>query len=109
MCEAGCSLSSIGTPPARSPISPTRIPNTLAERDAWTIHDKQDRWDLIKINPGLVHGPALTKASASMSLSTMKQLTGRTMALGAPSLGPQRVPRAVPRRRNGAGRGVGRH
>ncbi|MEO9139124.1 MAG: NAD-dependent epimerase/dehydratase family protein [Jatrophihabitans sp.] len=59
---------------------------TLAEREAWTIHDKQDRWDLITINPGLVLGPSLAKASASTSLSTMKQLTDGTMALGAPSL-----------------------
>lgn len=59
---------------------------TVAERAAWEICEAQDRWDLVTINPGLVLGPALTTASKSGSMTTMKMFTDGTMALGAPDL-----------------------
>ncbi len=50
----------------------------LAEKEAWKIHDAQNRWRLVTINPGMVGGPALTKSSASTSIDTMIALgTGR--------------------------------
>jgi nucleoside-diphosphate-sugar epimerase len=57
-----------------------------AERAAWDIHAKQSRWDLVTINPGLVLGPSLAKASASTSLVFMKQLTKGTMYPAAPDM-----------------------
>ncbi|MGH8461725.1 MAG: SDR family oxidoreductase, partial [Stenotrophobium sp.] len=58
----------------------------VAEREAWAIQQKQSRWDLVTINPGLVLGPSLTQSSASTSLVFIKQLSNGTMALGAPHL-----------------------
>lgn len=50
----------------------------LAEKEAWKIHDAQQRWRLVVINPGMVGGPALTQASASTSIDTMVAMgTGR--------------------------------
>lgn len=58
----------------------------VAEKEAWAIQGKQSRWDLVTINPGLVLGPSMTRASASTSLTTMKQLVNGTMFPAAPSL-----------------------
>ena len=58
----------------------------VAEKEAWAIQKKQSRWDLVTINPGLVLGPSLTKASASMSLDFIKQLANGTMYPAAPDL-----------------------
>ncbi|HEX4870700.1 MAG TPA: aldehyde reductase [Nevskiaceae bacterium] len=57
-----------------------------AEREAWKIHDAQTRWRLVTINPGLVLGPALTRASDSYSFTVIRQLVNGTMFLGAPPL-----------------------
>ncbi|MGH8505790.1 MAG: SDR family oxidoreductase [Stenotrophobium sp.] len=57
-----------------------------AEKEAWAIQKKQSRWDLVTINPGLVLGPSLTRASASTSLVFIKQLTNGTMFPAAPDL-----------------------
>jgi nucleoside-diphosphate-sugar epimerase len=59
---------------------------TVAEKEAWAIQAKQSRWDLVTINPGLVLGPSMTRASASTSLTTMKQLVNGTMFPAAPHL-----------------------
>lgn len=59
---------------------------TVAEREAWRIHDAQDQWDLVTINPTFVLGPSLTTASASTSLSTLKQFADGTLFAGAPEL-----------------------
>jgi nucleoside-diphosphate-sugar epimerase len=58
----------------------------VAEKEAWAINGKQKRWDLVTINPGLVLGPSLTKASASTSLVFIRQLANGTMYPGAPKL-----------------------
>lgn len=65
---------------------PYSYSKVAAEREAWKIHDAQSRWDLVTINPSLVLGPSMTRASASTSLTTMKQLVDGTMFLGAPDL-----------------------
>lgn len=59
---------------------------TVAEKEAWAMQAKQSRWDLVTINPGLVLGPSMTRASASTSLTTMKQLVNGTMFPAAPHL-----------------------
>lgn len=57
-----------------------------AEREAWALQQKQSRWDLVTVNPGLVLGPSLTQASASTSLVFIRQLANGTMFPGAPAL-----------------------
>lgn len=59
---------------------------TVAEREAWSIQQAQDRWDLVTIHPGLVLGPSLTKVSISGSMTTMKMFTDFSLATGAPHL-----------------------
>lgn len=58
----------------------------VAEREAWTWHNKQSRWDLVTINPSLIMGPALTTQSISASITTLQQFGDGTMAMGAPAL-----------------------
>lgn len=59
---------------------------TVAEQEAWRYQREQDRWDMVTIHPGLVLGPSLTTASASTSLTTMKQFADGTLLAGAPDL-----------------------
>lgn len=59
---------------------------TVAEREAWTIRRAQHRWDLVTVHPSLVLGPALTTASASGSMTTMRHFTDNSLVLGAPAL-----------------------
>lgn len=65
---------------------PYSYSKTVAERDAWAIHGAQQRWDLVTIHPSLVLGPALTTASASGSMTTMRHFVDLSMAMGAPAL-----------------------
>lgn len=58
----------------------------LAEKEAWKIHDAQNRWRLVTINPGMVGGPALTKASASTSIDTMRALGNGRLWPAVPSM-----------------------
>lgn len=58
----------------------------LAEEEAWKIAKTQQRWDLVCINPSLVLGPSLSRASDSTSLSTIRDLTNGSMKPGAPAL-----------------------
>ena len=59
---------------------------TVAEKAAWEMCEAQTRWDLVTINPGLVLGPALTTASKSGSMATMKAFINGSLAGGAPDL-----------------------
>lgn len=60
----------------------------LAEKKAWEIADKQDRWQLVTINPSLVLGPPLNpKATTSASFDLLKQMGDGTLKMGAPKLG----------------------
>jgi len=65
---------------------PYSYSKTVAEKEAWAIQGKQDRWDLVTINPGLVLGPSLTTASKSGSMTTMRFFIDRSFAAGAPAL-----------------------
>ena len=70
--------------------SPTHQPysysKTVAEKEAWKIAEKQDRWKLVVINPSFVVGPSLTEASNSESLNFMNDLLSGKFKMGAPDL-----------------------
>jgi nucleoside-diphosphate-sugar epimerase len=59
---------------------------TVAEQAAWEMAKAQDRWDMVTIHPGLILGPALTTASKSGSMTTMKAFVDYSLATGAPDL-----------------------
>ena len=60
---------------------------TLAEREAWEINQKQDRWDLVTINPTLVMGPGINPHGTSESFNMMKQYGDGTLKSGVPRWG----------------------
>jgi len=60
---------------------------TLAEREAWEIHGRQERWDLVAVNPSLVLGPGLNPHGTSESFTIMKQFGDGTLKSGVPRLG----------------------
>ncbi|MEM7585604.1 MAG: NAD-dependent epimerase/dehydratase family protein [Acidobacteriota bacterium] len=60
---------------------------TLAEREAWEIQGRQDRWDLVTVNPSLVMGPGINPHGTSESFSIMKQFGDGTLKAGAPRWG----------------------
>lgn len=65
---------------------PYNYSKTLAEREAWDISERQGRWDLVVVNPGLVLGPSLSKDSHSESVRTIMRLSDGTFKLGVPQL-----------------------
>lgn len=56
---------------------------TIAEKEAWNISKKQNRWKLVVINPCMVLGPSLSKHPTSGSFETMRQLADGSMKSGA--------------------------
>lgn len=60
---------------------------TVAEREAWSIHEKQDQWDLVVINPSLVIGPGINPNATSESFNIIKQFGDGSMKAGAPRVG----------------------
>lgn len=71
--------------------SPTHQPyaysKTMAEKKAWEIHDAQDRWRLVVMNPPGIFGPGVRLHSGAESFNIMTQLGDGTVALGAPRVG----------------------
>lgn len=65
---------------------PYSYSKTLAEQEAITIQGAQSRWSMVTVNPGLVLGPSLAKASDSTSLSTMLELMDGSLRTGVPEL-----------------------
>lgn len=55
-----------------------------AEKAAWEIASKQNRWQLVTVNPSLVVGPGLNPHATSESFNIIKQLSDGTMAQGVP-------------------------
>jgi nucleoside-diphosphate-sugar epimerase len=66
--------------------NPYNYSKVLAEKEAWKIHDAQDRWSLVVLNPGFVMGPALTNASGSASISFITDLLNGKQKMGVPEL-----------------------
>ena len=65
---------------------PYSFAKVLAEKEAWKIHESQNSWDLVVINPGFVMGPALTKTSNSGSIDFMTDILKGKFKMGAPKL-----------------------
>ena len=59
---------------------------TLAELLAWEMAGRQDRWDLVVVNPGLVLGPGLSPHTAAEGVLLMRDLGGGYYRFGAPEL-----------------------
>jgi len=69
---------------AHQPYSYSKL---LAEREAWKLHDAQDRWDLVTINPSLVAGPGINPNATSESFNLIKQFGDGRLKSGAPRMG----------------------
>ncbi|CAB1079978.1 Dihydroflavonol-4-reductase (EC [Olavius algarvensis Delta 1 endosymbiont] len=67
--------------------SPYSYSKMLAEKEAWKINEKQDRWDLVTINPTLVIGPGINPHATSESFKVVKQFGDGSMKSGAPRVG----------------------
>ena len=63
---------------------PYSYSKVLAEKLAWSIEEKQNRWKLVVINPALVIGPSLSGKSTSASHEFIKQLGDGTSKAGCP-------------------------
>lgn len=66
--------------------SPYSYSKTLAEREAWAVHEAQDRWELVVVNPCMVMGPGVRIHQGSESYNMLKSLGDGTMASGMPDL-----------------------
>lgn len=64
---------------------PYNFSKVEAEKLAWEINKKQNRWQLLTINPGLVLGPALG-ATQSESMHIMQDFGNGMLLMGAPKL-----------------------
>lgn len=58
----------------------------IAEKEAWSMANAQDRWKLVVINPSFVLGPSLANSSDSESLNFMKDILQGKFFFGAPDL-----------------------
>ncbi len=63
---------------------PYNFSKVVAERAAWEINKKQDRWDMITINPSLVIGPGLNPFATSESFNIVRQIGNGTGRFGIP-------------------------
>ncbi|CAI8847693.1 MULTISPECIES: NAD-dependent epimerase/dehydratase family protein [Pseudomonas] len=59
----------------------------LAEKEAWSIAKKQDRWHLVTINPSLVIGPGVNPNGTSESFNLIRQMGDGTLKMGVPDIG----------------------
>lgn len=66
---------------------PYSYSKTVAEREAWKIHDRQSRWELVVINPPLVIGPGINPHATSESFNVIRQLGDGSMKPGVPDWG----------------------
>lgn len=65
---------------------PYSYSKTVAEREAWNIAKKQDRWELAVINPSFVLGPSLSDRTDSTSTDFMINLAGGKLKSGVPDI-----------------------
>ncbi len=59
---------------------------TVAERDAWEIQKKQNRWSLTTINPSFVLGPSLSDRGDGTSVNFMRSMVNGKFVTGVPEL-----------------------
>ena len=69
--------------PTHQPYSYSKL---VAEKAAWEMHDLQNQWKLVVINPSFVMGPSLTQNSRSESLSFMNDMISGKFRMGVPHL-----------------------
>ncbi len=67
--------------------NPYPYSKTVAEREAWTMHDAQSRWRLVVINPAFVLGPSLASRNDSTSIDFVVKLLDGTRKSGMPRNG----------------------
>ena len=65
---------------------PLGFAKTVAEREAWKIHDGQSRWKMAALNPALFLGPSLTSKSVSGSFQFIKRLANGHFKKGVPDI-----------------------
>ncbi|TGN20196.1 SDR family oxidoreductase [Leptospira idonii] len=65
---------------------PYAYSKTLAEREAWRIHDAQSRWDLVTINPSFVLGPSVSDRGDGTSVNFMRSMVNGKFAPGVPDM-----------------------
>ncbi len=65
---------------------PLGFAKTVAEREAWRIHDEQSRWKMATLNPALFLGPSLTSKSSSGSFQFVKRLANGHFKRGVPNI-----------------------
>ncbi|BCS44516.1 MULTISPECIES: NAD-dependent epimerase/dehydratase family protein [Pseudomonas] len=66
--------------------NPYHYAKVEAEKEAWRICEKQTRWSLVTINPGMILGPSLTPASDSGSLFLLDEMFRGYFFYGMPDL-----------------------
>lgn len=66
--------------------NPYQYSKVSAEREAVRIQQEQKRWDLVTLNPGMIFGPSLTKATDSYSVETLVELGSGKYSKGVPPL-----------------------
>lgn len=64
--------------------NPYHYSKVMAEKEAWAICERQNRWTMVAINPGLILGPTLTPSSDSGSLFLLNELLSGYFFYGAP-------------------------
>lgn len=65
---------------------PLGFAKTVAEREAWRIHDDQSRWKMASLNPALFIGPSLTHKSTSGSFDFIRRLANGDFKNGVPDV-----------------------
>lgn len=65
---------------------PLGFAKTVAEREAWRIHDEQSRWKMASLNPSLFLGPSLTSKSASGSFDFIRKISDGSYKNGVPNV-----------------------
>ena len=66
---------------------PYSYSKTLAEKEAWSLHKKQSKWQLVVINPSLVLGPFPNAThTTSESINLLKQIGDGTFKIGVPKM-----------------------
>lgn len=65
---------------------PYSFSKVTAEKEAWKIHNQQQHWQLVVINPSFVMGPPLNETTNSESIALMKDLLSGKYHAGAPDL-----------------------
>ena len=71
---------------SRDDHQPYSHSKTLSERLAWEIAERQSRWDLVVVNPGLVLGPGLSPHTKAEGVLMMLDFGNGYYRFGAPEL-----------------------